>query len=101
MDGEGKANQSGQGPVGSWKLEEGGAEALPRTQTNLGGEGRTISPSQPVGPFILSTQFMTWFVFGFLAERGSEESHGPTTLYVNKSILNTFFSLMHFFKGDF
>lgn len=94
MDGEGKASESGQGPVGSWKLEEGGAEALPRTQTNLGGGGRTISPSQPVGPvgpFILSTQFMTWFVFGLLAERGSKESHGPTTLYVNKSILNTFF----------
>lgn len=45
MDGEGKASESGQGPVGSWKLEEGGAEALPRTQTNLGGGGRTISPS--------------------------------------------------------
>lgn len=91
MDWEKKASESGQGPVGSWKLEEGGAEALPRTQTNLEGRGRTISPSQPLGPFILSTRFMTWFVFGLLAERVSEESLGPTALYVNKPILNTFF----------
>lgn len=55
MDWEKKASESGQGPVRSWKLEEGGAEALPRTQTDLEGRGRTMSLSQPFGPFILST----------------------------------------------
>lgn len=52
MDGKKKASMSGQWPVGFWKLEEGGAEALPRTLANLGGRGRTISPPQPLGPFI-------------------------------------------------
>lgn len=83
MDWERKASESGQGPVGSWKLEEGGAETLPRTLANLEGRGRAISSSQPLGPFIHSTPFLTWFAFGLLDERGLKVSPKP--------ILNTFF----------
>lgn len=64
------SGKSGQGPAGFWKLEEGGAETLPRTLANLEGTGRTILPPQPLGPFIHSMQFMTWFAFGWLVERG-------------------------------
>lgn len=100
-DWERKASESGQGPVGSWKLEEGGAEALPRTLANLEGRGRTVSPPQPSGPFIHSTQFMTWFMFGLLAEGELEESLGTAALNVNESILNNYFFPNANFQGDF